>query len=139
MRPAGPLPTIATDMPVAAAAGRGRTQPPKARSTIAISICLIVTGSSLSASTQASSQGAGQSMPVNSGKLFVSCSRSAASRKRPVRTSSFQSGTRFPSGQPEWQNGTPQPMHRVACSRTSPSPAGVAWWRWSWMRSCAGR
>ena len=39
----------------------------------------------------------------------------SASRQRPVRTSSFQSGIRLPSGQPEWQNGTPQSMQRPAC------------------------
>ena len=39
---------------------------------------LIVTGSWLIPSTQDVSHGAGQSRPVNSGKLFVACSRSIA-------------------------------------------------------------
>ena len=47
---------------------------------IATSICLIVTGSSLMPSTHEASQGAGQSVPVNSGKLLVACRRSIASR-----------------------------------------------------------
>ncbi len=45
---------------------------------ISTSICLIVTGSALMPSTQAASQGAGHSRPVNSGKLLVACNRSAA-------------------------------------------------------------
>ena len=48
---------------------------------ISISTCLIVTASELIASTQAASHGAGQSVPVNSGKLLVACSRSVASRQ----------------------------------------------------------
>ena len=42
---------------------------------------LIVTGSSLIPRTQEPSHGAGQSVPVNSGKLFVAWSRSMASRQ----------------------------------------------------------
>ncbi len=50
---------------------------------IEFSICLIVTASpSRISSTQAASQGAGQSRPVNSGKLFVACSWVIASAKR---------------------------------------------------------
>ena len=49
---------------------------------IATSIALIVTGSSLMPSTHAPSHGAGQSRPVNSGKLFVACSRSIAACQR---------------------------------------------------------
>ena len=45
---------------------------------IACSIDLMPTGSSLMRSTQASSQGAGQMRPVNSGKLLVECSVSIA-------------------------------------------------------------
>ena len=44
------------------------------------SICLIVTGSVLIPSTHEASQGAGQSLPVNSGKLLVACRRSIAAR-----------------------------------------------------------
>ncbi len=122
-RPAGPEPMTATLRPAASAAGDGRrggTQPSaQARSMISTSTCLIVTGSALMPSTQADSHGAGQSRPVNSGKLLVACSRSAAARQSPECTRSFHSGIRLPSGQPEWQNGMPQSMHRPA-------------WRSSW-------
>jgi hypothetical protein len=36
----------------------------------------------------------------------------------PRDTNSFQSGIRLVSGQPLWQNGTPQSMQRVACVRS---------------------
>ena len=49
-----------------------------ARLTMLSSICLIATGSSIRPRTQADSHGAGQSLPVNSGKLLVACSRSIA-------------------------------------------------------------
>ncbi len=82
--PAGPEPITATRLPVRRSGGSGTTQPSsKARSAIAISICSIVTGSSLMASTQADSHGAGQIRPVNSGKLLVACSWSIASRHLP--------------------------------------------------------
>ena len=62
-------------------AAAGTTQPSsQARSMMLASICLIVTGSSLIPSTHEASQGAGQSVPVNSGKLLVACRRSIASR-----------------------------------------------------------
>ena len=93
----------------------------------------------LMASTQAASQGAGHSRPVNSGKLLVACNCSMAKRHWPVRTRSFQSGIRLPSGQPWWQNGTPQSMHRVACSRISSSDADGYTSRQSWMRTGTGR
>ena len=83
-RPAGPEPTTATVRPERRSGGRGTTQPSaNARSMIASSICLIDTGSSLIASTHAGSHGAGQMRPVHSGKLFVACSWSIASRQRP--------------------------------------------------------
>ena len=44
------------------------------------SICLIATGSLLMPRTHEASHGAGQSLPVNSGKLLVACSRSMAMR-----------------------------------------------------------
>ena len=47
------------------------------------SMFLIVTGGSLMPSTHEPSHGAGQTRPVNSGKLFVLCSRSSASFHRP--------------------------------------------------------
>ncbi len=88
---------------------------------IAHSICLIITGSSLMSRTQADSHGAGQTRPVNSGKLLVAWSWSIASRQAPVRTRSFQSGIRLPSGQPLLQKGTPQSMQRLACCFSSAS------------------
>ena len=107
---------------------------------ISTSTCLMVTGEPpLMASTQAASQGAGHSRPVNSGKLLVACSASMAYRHCPVRTRSFQSGIRLPSGQPWWQNGMPQSMHRVACSRMSSSEADGYTSRQSWMRTGTGR
>jgi hypothetical protein len=80
--PDGPEPTTATRLPVLRAGGCGVTQPSaNARSMISTSTRLIVTGSELMPSTHAASHGAGQSLPVNSGKLFVACSRSIASRQ----------------------------------------------------------
>jgi hypothetical protein len=77
--PAGPEPTTATRLPVWTLGSTGVTQPSsQARSMIVTSTCLIVTGSWLMPSTQAASQGAGQSRPVNSGKLLVACRRSIA-------------------------------------------------------------
>jgi hypothetical protein len=82
--PAGPEPTTATFLPVRYSGCTGTTQPSsKAWSMIDCSICLIVTASSLMSSTHAASHGAGQMRPVNSGKLFVACSASMASRQRP--------------------------------------------------------
>ena len=78
------------------------------------STCLMVTGSALIPSTQAASQGAGHSRPVNSGKLLVACRASMASRHRSRYTRSFQSGMMLPSGQPSLQNGMPQFMQREA-------------------------
>ena len=74
----------ATRRPVRVSGTTGTIQPSsQARWTIAYSTCLIITGSSLMASTQADSHGAGQIRPVNSGKLLVACSWSIASRQRP--------------------------------------------------------
>ena len=71
-QPAGPEPMTATRLPVFFDAGIGLIQPSaKPRSTIWYSMCRISTGSSLIASVQAVSQGAGQIRPVISGKLFV--------------------------------------------------------------------
>src|SRR6266568_653228 len=139
--PAGPEPTTATDRPEDSGAGCGVTYPrSKARLMISTSTCLMVTADPpLMASTQAASHGAGQSRPVNSGKLFVACNCSMAYCHCPVRTRSFQSGIRLPSGQPWWQNGTPQSMQRVACSRISSSDADGYTSRQSWMRTGTGR
>src|SRR5438477_212654 len=110
-RPAGPEPTTATFFPLRWAGGCGRIQPSShALSTIACSIDLMPTGSSLMRRTQASSQGAGQTRPVNSGKLLVECSVSMASFQSPRYTRSFQSGMMSLTGQPDMQNGMPQSM-----------------------------
>ncbi|MCU0256282.1 MAG: hypothetical protein MUF60_06035 [Vicinamibacterales bacterium] len=83
-RPAGPEPTMATRLPVRVAGGSGTIQPSSnARSTIAHSIALIVTGSWSRPSVHEPSHGAGHTRPVNSGKLLVWCSRTLASRHRP--------------------------------------------------------
>ena len=77
--PAGPEPTTAMRLPVRCAGGRGVIQPSsKARSMIAFSMPLMVTGSALMPRTHDPSHGAGQRRPVNSGKLFVASSRSIA-------------------------------------------------------------
>ena len=103
------------------------------------STCLMVTGSSAMPSTHAASHGAGHSRPVNSGKLFVACSASMADSHESVRTRSFQSGMRLPSGHASWQNGMPQSMQRVACSRISSSPADWYTSRQSSSRTGTGR
>ena len=77
-------PTTATFLPVRFSGGSGMTHPSaKPLSMIAHSMFLIVTGDSLIPSTHEPSQGAGQTRPVNSGKLLVLCNRSSASCHRP--------------------------------------------------------
>jgi hypothetical protein len=116
-RPAGPEPITTSRLPVRTVGFCGSTHPSShARSMISTSTCLIETGSLLMPSTHADSHGAGHKRPVNSGKLFVACSRSIASRQCSRYTRSFQSGIRLPSGQPLLQNGMPQSMQRPACS-----------------------
>ena len=115
-RPAGPEPTMATDLPVFPVGRIGCTSPSlKPRSMMFHSMMRIDTGSLLIPSTQADSQGAGQRRPVNSGKLLVVCSALSALPQRPRCTRSFHSGMRFTTGQPcvLWQNGTPQSMQRA--------------------------
>ena len=82
--PAGPEPTTATFLPVFAAGGSGLIQPlPMARSAIAHSMVLMVTGLSSMLSVQDASHGAGQTRPVTSGKLLVECRLRAASCQSP--------------------------------------------------------
>ncbi len=77
--PAGPDPTTAMRLPVRCDGGRGAIQPSsKARSMIAFSMPLMVTGSALMPRTHDPSHGAGHRRPVNSGKLLVASSRSIA-------------------------------------------------------------
>ena len=93
---------MATFFPVRVAGASGETHPSsKARSAISSSIALIVTGSSFRPSVHDPSHGAGQTRPVNSGKLFVWWRRTAASFQRPRKIRSFQSGIRLWIGQPE--------------------------------------
>mmetsp|Transcript_51253 Transcript_51253/g.111215 ORF Transcript_51253/g.111215 Transcript_51253/m.111215 type:complete len:299 (+) Transcript_51253:441-1337(+) len=101
-RPAGPEPTIPTVFPVRKVGGMARIQPISyALSMMLSSTDLMPTGSSMMPSTQAPSHGAGQTRPVNSGKLFVCIKRLKACCHCPVRTSSFHSGIKLPSGQPD--------------------------------------
>src|SRR5271165_6782477 len=138
--PDGPEPTTATEKPDSAGGGTGTTPPAaQARSMISTSTCLIVTGSALMPSTQAASHGAGHSRPVNSGKLFVACSRSAATAQSEWYTRSFHSGMRLPSGQPLWQNGIPQSMHRAACRSARSRANGSYTSRQSVSRTSTGR
>ena len=130
--PAGPEPTTATVLPVRKWGTWGVMSPrSNASSTIETSTFLIVTGGSEMPSTHEVSHGAGQIRPVNSGKLFVACSRSLASAHCPVHTRWFHSGMRLPSGHPWWQNGMPQSMQRPACAvrraAFAPEPARSAW------------
>mmetsp|Transcript_11490 Transcript_11490/g.22898 ORF Transcript_11490/g.22898 Transcript_11490/m.22898 type:complete len:252 (-) Transcript_11490:522-1277(-) len=82
--PAGPLPTTATVIPVLTFGTRGVMYPSsQALSTMEYSMFLMVTGESTRPATHAPSHGAGQTRPVNSGKLFVEWRRSMASRSWP--------------------------------------------------------
>mmetsp|Transcript_61284 Transcript_61284/g.114611 ORF Transcript_61284/g.114611 Transcript_61284/m.114611 type:complete len:209 (-) Transcript_61284:1-627(-) len=87
-KPAGPEPMMATRRPVRCKGGCGFTQPfEKPYSMIDNSVVLMATGFSLMPRTQASSHGAGQVVPVNSGKLLVSRRRSRALFHSPSCTS----------------------------------------------------
>ena len=69
--------------PVRTLGGSGLIQPSRNAWLMTLSsICLIVTGLSLIPNTQAASQGAGQTQPVNSGKLLVLCRTAMASCQR---------------------------------------------------------
>ena len=99
--PAGPEPTTAMRLPLLAGATCGLTQPSsQARSMIACSIDLMPTASLLMRSVQASSQGAGQTRPVNSGKLLVECRVSIAFSQSALNTRSLKSGMMLLTGQP---------------------------------------
>ena len=81
--PAGPDPTTATFLPVRTAARSGFKPCAMARSAMAHSIDLMVTGFSSMLSVQEASHGAGQTRPVTSGKLLVECRLRAASSQSP--------------------------------------------------------
>ena len=75
---------MATRLPVFVSGGSGAIQPSaKARSAIAASIVLMVTGTSSMLSVQAASHGAGHTRPVTSGKLLVECRFCAARFQSP--------------------------------------------------------
>jgi hypothetical protein len=98
--------------------GRLRQNPPssKARSMMASSTALMVTGSSLTFSTQEASQGAGHSVPVNSGKLLVACRRSMASSQRRGRPDRSSPGSGCPAGSPDDRTECRSPCSaRPAC------------------------
>ncbi len=70
-------------LPVRTLGGSGLIQPSRKAWVMTLSsICLIVTGLSLIPSTQAASHGAGQTQPVNSGKLLVLWRTAMASCQR---------------------------------------------------------
>ena len=82
-KPAGPEPTIAIFLPVRSFGELEVTQPSsKARLIIVFSMFFIVTGGFVIPNTHDPSQGAGQTRPVNSGKLLVLWRRSIASFHR---------------------------------------------------------
>ena len=88
---------------------------------MACSMLLMPTGSSLTLSVHAASQGAGQTRPVNSGKLLVWCSTSMAPCQSPRYTRSLKSGMMLLTGQPLLQNGVPQSMQRAPWTLAGPS------------------
>src|SRR5699024_7588843 len=93
VKPAGPLPIIATFSSKRVFGTFGLTIPISYASSIIVrSIPLIATESLFIANTQDDSQGAGQTRPVNSGKLLVSDNLSKASSKSFLYTKSFHSG-----------------------------------------------
>ena len=109
----------------------------KPRSMMLTSSFFIATaGIGMAPTVQAPSQGAGQTRPVNSGKLLVSSRRLRASRQRPRYSRSFHLGMRLLIGQPEaapsymtapWQKGVPQSMQRAAWSRNSSLVLKAVW------------
>ena len=73
-KPEGPDPITATALPVLSIGLIGLIQPSfQPLSAIAFSICSMATASEFIFKTQDASQGAGQILPVNSGKLLVAC------------------------------------------------------------------
>ncbi len=73
---------IATRLPVFTDAGSGLSPLAMARSAMAHSMVLMVTGLSSRLSVHEASHGAGQTRPVTSGKLLVECRLRAASSQR---------------------------------------------------------
>ena len=77
---------------------------------------LIVTALSTRPATHEPSHGAGQTRPVNSGKLLVEARFVYACFHCSVSTRLLNSGIRLLTGQPVcvWQKGVPQSMQRAA-------------------------
>ena len=89
-------------LPVRTVGGCGSTHPSaKARSAIDSSIILMFTAGRSIATVQLPSHGAGQTLPVNSGKLLVFASRIQASFHCPRQTRSFHSGMKLFTGHPD--------------------------------------
>src|SRR5262245_66436043 len=102
---------MAIFLPVFVSAGCGATQPSsKARSAMAHSMVLMVTGLSSMLSVHEDSHGAGQTRPVTSGKVLVACRLSADMRQRWRNTWSLQSELWLFTGQPVSQWGLTQSM-----------------------------
>ena len=100
-RPAGPEPTTATVLSDLAAGIRGSMSPwEKAFSMMVSSFSLMVTLWPFMPHTQAVSHSAGQTRPVNSGKLLVFNRRERAWPPFPCQVISFHSGIRLWRGQP---------------------------------------
>ena len=121
--PAGPDPITATRFPEYVVGGRGTTHPSAhALSMIEYSMFLIVTASSTRPATHEPSHGAGQTRPVNSGKLFVDDRFVYACFHVSSNTIWLNSGIRLLIGQPVfvWQKGVPQSMQRADCRFSSP-------------------
>src|SRR5690554_660141 len=94
----------------------GTTQPSSnPRSMMAHSMLLMPTGSSFIPRTHDPSQGAGQTLPVTSGKSFVAKSAKRASFHLFWKIKVFHLGMTFEMGHPVslWQKGTPQSMQRA--------------------------
>ena len=88
---------------------------------MACSMDLMPTGSELILSVHDASHGAGQILPVNSGKLFVECRTSKACLQFCWKTKSFQSGIILFTGHPLLQKGMPQSIHLAPCVFASSS------------------
>mmetsp|Transcript_24101 Transcript_24101/g.48184 ORF Transcript_24101/g.48184 Transcript_24101/m.48184 type:complete len:200 (-) Transcript_24101:325-924(-) len=100
-RPAGPEPMTATFLPVRTCGGCARTHPSAhARSMMVCSMFLMVTALSTRPATHEPSHGAGQTRPVNSGKLLVDERLVYAAFHCSVNTRLLKSGMRLLIGQP---------------------------------------
>ena len=109
------------------------------------SMFLMVTALSTRPATHEPSHGAGQTRPVNSGKLFVDDRFTYALCHCSVSTMLLNSGMRLLMGQPvcAWQKGVPQSMQRAAWRLSSRGSCvedlevielALRWWPvWLWL------